>query len=354
MNRCLSLIAILSAACSGAVPDTRPKLPDGGAVCDYVAPDARACCNGGSGCAGGLWCNTNSCACEDVVTPCANTGHPPPAGDAGTPDPGNVPAGSIGLDGGSVDKLWFATTGDTRPGSCDATDQYPKETFARIAQSMKALKVQFALDLGDHMFVCNGSVPEAQQQMGYYMAGVAQGPSPFFMTMGNHECGSYSCLPGSTDANFTTYLVALNRHLPWYSFDVHTAQGLARFVIIADDSWNAEQSAWLESTLADADRKARYTIVSRHHPVTGSRSGSPELVATIERHRYSLILTAHDHSYSHGTDHGGRAAIIGIGGAGYNAPGFGTILQGDDGKLNFVLRDANGNPTGTPWSVPPQ
>src|SRR5207253_3427411 len=51
----------------------------------------------------------------DVVDPCAD---PAPGGGAlpGTPDPGEVPAGSVGPAGGSVDCLWFATPGDTRTG----------------------------------------------------------------------------------------------------------------------------------------------------------------------------------------------------------------------------------------------
>jgi hypothetical protein len=334
------------------VPDTRPRLPDGGFACQYVSPGVPACCNGGSGCGGALWCNTGSCACEDIEDPCA-VASSGPLPDAGTPDPGPVPTGSVSADGGTVERLWFATTGDTRPGSCDATDQYPRETILRISQSMKALKVQFALDLGDHMYVCNHSLPEAQQQMGFYSTAVAAGPATFFMTMGNHECGSGTCLPGSTDANFTAYMAALARPKPWYSFDVQTQPGLARFVVVADDAWGSEQSSWLESTLAAADSAAKYTVIARHHPM--SNSSRPDIAATIGRHKYSLILTAHSHLYSHGSDHGGRAAIVGIGGAPGSSPyGFGTVLQGTDGNLTFVLRDVNGNPIGTSWAVPPQ
>src|SRR6267378_6209806 len=93
----------------------------------------------------------------DVVDPCADPG---PGGGAlpGTPDPGEVPAGSVGATGGAVDRLWFATTGDTRPGFCDRTEDYPSGAIGQIARAMRALKVQFALDLGDHMYVCNQSL----------------------------------------------------------------------------------------------------------------------------------------------------------------------------------------------------
>src|SRR5216684_2735773 len=251
----------------------------------------------------------------DVVDPCAG----PAPGDGalpGTPDPGEVPAGSVGEGGGAVDRLWFATTGDTRPGFCDRTEDYPSAAIGQIARAMKELRVQLALDLGDHMYVCNQSFAEAQAQMRVYMA-------------------------------------ALRRPLPYYFTDVQTSLGKARFVVIADDSWDAAQADWLESTLAAADASARYTIVARHHPVTGPRTGNARIVQTIARHKYSLILTAHSHLYAHDpAAFGGRSAILGLGGApATTPPGFGTVLQNRDGSLTFVRRDANGNPIDVPWTV---
>src|SRR3954471_17427018 len=222
----------------------------------------------------------------------------------GTPDPGALPSGSVGADGGTVERLWFATTGDTRPTDCDQTNAYPRTAISQLAFAMKALRVQFTLDLGDHMYVCNQSDAEARQQMGYYMEAVARGPPTWWMTMGNHECGSpeypYACFAGGPhDANFAAYMAALKRPLPYYTTDVQTSLGLARFVVIADDSWNPAQADWLRRTLADADARAKYTIVARHHPVQGPRAGSPEILAILAEHRYSLILTAHEHGYAH-------------------------------------------------------
>src|SRR5947208_15011436 len=117
----------------------------------------------------------------DVVDPCPGSTHDAGVGaKPGTPDAGVVPTGTVDADGGTVDRLWFATTGDTRPSSCDETDLYPKAAIAQIAQAMKALRVQFTVDLGDHMYVCNQSDPEAQQQMGFYLEAAAQGPSTWW------------------------------------------------------------------------------------------------------------------------------------------------------------------------------
>ena len=304
----------------------------------------------------------------DVVDPC---GPPPDAGVAarpGTPDAGPVPTGLVEQDGGTVDRLWFATTGDTRPSSCNDTAGYPKEAIGQIAQAMKALRVQFAVDLGDHMYVCSdqgGLTPAqldaaAQAQMGFYLGAIAQGPKTWWMTMGNHECdAAYAlrqpCLVGGAhDPNFAAYLSALGRPQPYYFTDVQTGAGLARFVVVADDSWGAAQSAWLSTTLADADARARYTIVARHHPVTGSRNGPGEILNILQQHKYTLVLTAHNHDYEHDTaSWGSRSAVVGLGGAG-GYWGFGTVLQNADNTLTFVQRDANGNPIGAAWSVSPQ
>jgi hypothetical protein len=298
----------------------------------------------------------------DVVDPCGSTFDGGVVAKPGTPDAGQVPTGSVSLDGGTVDRLWFATTGDTRPSDCDQTNAYPTAAIAQIATAMKALRVQFTVDLGDHMYVCNGSDAEAQQQMGFYMTAVSSGPANWWMTMGNHECGSnvypYACFTtGGHDANFSAYMSALKRPLPYYFTDVVTTQGTARFVFIADDSWNSTQSAWLDATLAQAD-SFKYTIVVRHHPVQGSRTGTgpsgTEIPALISKHKYTLILTAHNHDYEHDlTTYGGRSTVVGLGGAG-GYWGFATLLQNDDGTLTFVQRDANGNPVGTPWTVTPQ
>ena len=295
----------------------------------------------------------------DVVDPC---GPAPDGGVAvkpGTPDAGVVPSGTVGLDGGTVDRLWFATTGDTRPHNCDDTANYPKAAIAQIAAAMKALRVQFTVDLGDHMYVCNGDDAEASTQMGYYMTGIASGPSTWWMTMGNHECGNnkapYACFTsGAHDANFAAYMTALKRPLPYYFIDVRTGSGLARFVLIADDSWDATQSDWLSSTLAYADAHAKYTVVARHHPVQGTRIGAAEILNILQAHKASLILTAHNHDYEHDTTTwSGRSTVVGLGGAGYTW-GFATVLQNTDDTLTFVQRDANGNPIGAPWSVSPQ
>src|SRR5262249_50631177 len=70
----------------------------------------------------------------------------------------------VGYDGGSVDLLDFAITGDTRPGTCDDVSHYPTETIHSEALQMGALGVQFAVDLGDHMYSCFNIAQSAKAQ----------------------------------------------------------------------------------------------------------------------------------------------------------------------------------------------
>src|SRR5437899_252207 len=75
----------------------------------------------------------------DVVDACGSSHDAGVVALPGTPDAGSVPTASVGADGGTVDRLWFATTGDTRPSACNDTATYPKAAITQIATAMKAL-----------------------------------------------------------------------------------------------------------------------------------------------------------------------------------------------------------------------
>src|SRR5258708_37050168 len=78
----------------------------------------------------------------DVVDPCGENSGGGTGAQPGTPDAGAVPTGSVGKGGGTVDRLWFATTGDTRPSSCNDTAGYPKAATAQSARATKGLRVR--------------------------------------------------------------------------------------------------------------------------------------------------------------------------------------------------------------------
>ena len=278
---------------------------------------------------------------------------------------GDVPGpGTIGPTGGSVDRLWFAFHGDTRPPECDQTDQYPSAIIRNIFTREAAERVQFAVDLGDHMYVCNNSVAEATTQMGFYMEAAALLGRPTFMTMGNHEClNGATCTPVSEDANSTVYLKALApiSPLPYYTFNVTTHSGLATFVVIADNFWSDTQRQWLEATLTKADSEAKYTIITRHHPPENSQLSNSAIWQIIQAHKYSLFLAGHSHSYRHdiSLDGSGRSLRCGCGGAPISTYpgsffGYGTVLQGPDDRLYVTIFDQATNAIQDAFSVAPQ
>src|SRR5579871_4448752 len=275
--------------------------------------------------------------------------------------PAPPPTGTVGPSGGSVSLLHFGLTGDTRPPSCEDTAGYPTDVIDNIADRFQSRAVQFALDLGDHMYVCNNDLPTAQAQMSLYMQATTRYGGTWFMTMGNHECYGGPCLLGSQQANYVASMQALApiANSPYYRFDVETMHGRAAFVIVADNAWDQTQASWLDAALADADGSATYTIVARHHPPGDtSVSTNADSLAIIRNHKFALLLTGHSHLYKHPTTDGGRDLILGTGGAPLIAGGafwgYAVVDQQADGTLQVTVHDLNNDasPVDT-WSVGP-
>ena len=285
---------------------------------------------------------------------------------------GSIPVrGGVTSTGGSVERLFFSMTGDTRPPLCDLFFagkgyDYPTATVTKIAQQMEGRQPQFAIDLGDHMFVCFGGATEAKAQMDAYQSALASFHAPLFMTMGNHEClfaigGTLDDCGANnpTDPAYTTFLTALapTSSKPYYFRDVQTVMGLVRFVFIADDAWDTTQADWLQQTLTAADTQANYTIVAQHHSLGSSNTGNyPAIVALIKAHKYALHLTAHDHLYLHDLagDPTGRTVVVGTGGsADATMQGYATVVQGVDGRLYFTMYDSATNLPADSFSVGP-
>ena len=301
-----------------------------GSSCVDVATDAANCGGCGRACASGETCASGACHAANVVGPT----------------------------GGSVDLLKFGIVGDTRPPNCDQTTSYPTAIITGIVDQMAQKNVQFGLDLGDHMYVCNGGQSAANTQMGYYMQAIARLSRTFFMTQGNHECSSTPCLPGSTNPNHVVFMNALApiSSSPYYSFNVQTSLGLATFVVIADNSWSTTQQTWLDQTLATADTAARYTIVVRHHPQADtSVADNSANMAIIRKHKFSLMLAGHSHLYRHETVDGGRDIVLGTGGAPLSGSfyGYAIIEQLASGKLQVSVYDMSSQAPVDVWSVGP-
>ena len=288
------------------------------------------------------------------------------------PGQGGIPVGGpVGATGGTVDRLFFAVTGDTRPDLNGSTPgPYPSTVIKSIFSGMKDKGVQFAVDAGDHMFVVGNrraSFDAARAQMGLYVDAAKLLGKTVFMTMGNHECsggdknGLCSIDAVGSNANYTAFMEALApvSSLPYYRFDVQTQSGLAVFLIVADDVWDAHERTWLTTQLGDADRRAKYTFVVKHHPVDNHDDRAfAEIVSLVESHKYTLFITGHTHEYRHDRSNS-RVLIVGCGGAPLdNAPqswwGYITIEQGVDNLIYVTAYDQSSGMQKDSFKVAPQ
>jgi Calcineurin-like phosphoesterase len=279
-----------------------------------------------------------------------------------TPPPLPV-GGPVGPTGGTVDRLFFGFTGDTRPTDCDGP--YPQAVANGIFAGLKSQNVQFAVDQGDHMYNCLGGYNGAAAQMADYLAAASIFGNMLFMTMGNHECTGEStnlCTVTSYGGNhnYTAYMDTLRKlgfQSPYYRFDVTTSTGLAVFLVVADDVWDATEQSWLTQQLTDADAHAKYTFVSKHHP--DGNMDHPEfqtIFNLVTAHKYTLFFTGHTHEYRRDRKNP-RTMIIGCGGAPVATGGFfgyGTAQQEADDSISVnVYDEATGNVMDS-FSVSPQ
>jgi hypothetical protein len=199
-----------------------------------------------------------------------------------------------------------------------------------------------------------------------YLSAAAKLGKSLFMTMGNHECtGEANQLCKLTNygnnVNYTAYLDALKKlgfDKPYYRVDVNTNSGLAVFLVVADDVWDADEQSWLTQQLNDADAHAKYTFVSKHHP--DNNNDHPEfqqIYDLVRAHKYTLFFTGHTHEYRRQRSDP-RALVVGIGGAplGFSGGfwGYGTALQGADDRIYVTVYDQSTGNIMDQFDVAPQ
>ena len=267
----------------------------------------------------------------------------------------------VGPAGGTVTLLHFGITGDTRPPNCEDTANYPTAIISGIADALKAKGAQFVVDEGDHMFVCNSSLPIARAQMALFTQATARFGGTWFMTMGNHECWRGPCLLNSTSANYVAFMSSLApiSAKPYYAFNVETQLGRAAFIIIADNAWDGAQQTWLQQALTTADRDARYTFVFRHHPEGDtSVTTNAAVMSIIRQHKFSMFISGHAHEYKHQPNvDSGRDVVLGLGGAPLLGTatwnGYALIDEQTDGRLKVTVFDLSGGTLRDTWYALP-
>jgi Calcineurin-like phosphoesterase len=226
----------------------------------------------------------------------------------------------VGPNGGTVDHLFFAVVGDTRPGTLDDTANYPTAIITKVYSDMQAMspRPQFVVGTGDYMFASTtGS--QAQPQMNLYTQAKANYTGTVFAAMGNHECDGYTA--DNCTANQTSNLNVFNSALvtplgkstPYYTINIGSTTGAwtAKLIVIACNQWDATQKSWLTGELA---KPTTYTILARHEPKASSTGPCVSNVESLmTQYPYNLSLVGHTHTFSGSAS--SKEVIVGTGGA---------------------------------------
>jgi len=246
-----------------------------------------------------------------------------------TSSPGN-PDGGVGIHGGSVDHLYFAVVGDSRPGNIDDTGAYPAAVISKIYQDVEALdpKPQFVVGTGDYMYSSTESFT-AGPQASLYMHAREAWSGTFFPSMGNHECDGYTA--GNCGLNqtqnfraFMTIILGPNQQaLPYYAVPINGTDGswTSKMLVVACNSWDSTQSDWLKAQLA---KPTTYTLLVRHEPAeanTGPCVNQAE--AIMKTANYDLSLVGHTHYFKGSAN--SKEIVIGNGGAPLSGGSFGYV-----------------------------
>ncbi len=254
------------AACSHPICSTGSKLKSS---CD---PCVAKICAKDPYCCNTSW---SSLCVKEVGTICGEscTGGNPDMRGGGSPDMrggnpdmrgGGSPdlrggGGGVGANGGSVDHLFFAVVGDSRPANQDDTANYPTAIINKIYADIEAMspRPQFVISTGDYQYASTTGGQNATQ-LGLYVSAAKQFTGVLFAAMGNHECDGFTAdnCAGKTTANLTAFLNAmvkpLGKTLPYYSVPITALDGswTAKVLIVACNDWDSTQQSWLSSDLA--------------------------------------------------------------------------------------------------------
>ncbi len=305
-----------------------------------------------NGCYGGWWCNTNTNKCQSA--PPQNCGGS--STDAGPPQvyDGGV-TGTIGVNGGTESRLYFAVVGDTRPANEDDTANYPTAIISTIFSDLSKVNPEppFVVSTGDYQF-SNPTGSQAAAQLTKYLNARGSYSGVQFPAMGNHECtGATASNCGSGNANgitnnYSSYmsmmLGPLQKTTPYYVINVNATNNAwtAKFVFIAANAWDSTQASWLSSTLA---QKTTYTFIVRHEPASATTApGTSPSESIMSQYPYTLAIVGHSHEYYHSS--GSREVVIGNGGAPISTSqdyGYALVQQLTNGNIQVDMYDYQTN-----------
>jgi hypothetical protein len=337
---------------SGQAVDTGSSVDAGSEAANPCAIYAGSSTKAGCQCPSGRTCAVNGCRDGDSCNTSTNTCEPTPAGCfPGTGyDGGTAPTGTVGTDGGSLSRLYFAVVGDTRPPSEDDTSGYPTSIITKIFQDVEALspKPAFVLATGDYQYA-NPAGVQGAVQVDLYLGARGGYSGQVFPAMGNHECTGYTtsnCGAGNTDGitgNYTAFLdkmlAPIHQTNPYYEVDVDAPDGswTSKILVVAANAWTTAQGTWLDSAMA---RATTYTFLVRHEASGANTAPGVTPAETImSHHPFTMSIVGHTHTYQRTLE---REVIMGNGGAPLSGGvdyGFGMFSQQADGSIAVDMID---------------
>jgi hypothetical protein len=197
--------------------------------------------------------------------------------------------------------LDFLVYGDSRDGEGDER---------MVVEAMLGGQTAFVLHTGD-------IVPTGDDEGAWTRLFEVEQPLltevPLYLAIGNHE--RYRDL----EVDHARRYLALPGEHTYYTFRV----GPARVIALDSNRVDAEQTAWLARTLAEAaiEKGHPHVFVFMHHPPfsTGGHCGSAveqtDWVALFERYRPTAVFAGHDHAYERLERNGVRYFVTGGAGA---------------------------------------
>jgi hypothetical protein len=310
---------------------------------NYDLPTTSSCCTSctvGSGncqtngCYGGWWCDRMSCRCHSPSpSSCSSgAGGASGAGGGGVPaDDGGVPMGTVGPNGGTVNRLYFAVVGDTRPSVEDDTANYPTAIITKIYQDIEALspRPQFVVTTGDYQFA-RPTGSEGAKQVALYVTARNAFNGTVFPVMGNHECTGATATnctgPTNNLTAFTNLLLQpIGQTDPYYAVQINDVGGAwtSKFIFTACNMWSTTQQSWLQTQLA---MPTTYTFVVRHMPLSSNGPCNTAMDPIVRGATLDGFLVGHTHTVYFSSSN--KQLVEGVGGAPITSTanyGFATI-----------------------------
>ena len=338
---CEQILSTLDAGQDGGTLCGTLREPNAPSTCHGCSGDAGSC--QANGCFGGWWCDESVNRCARAPTSCGGSV------DAGTLDAGVRDAGvpfdldaglgaTIGPNGGTANRLYFAVVGDTRPPIVEDTANYPTAVITGIYQAIEAMqpKPEFVLTTGDYMFA-RPTGTQGATQMGLYLRARAAFGGLVFPAFGNHECTGATLGNCAGAANVTANVVAYRNALVqplgktelYYAFDVDDPAGrwTSKFIVAACNAWDTTQQTWLTQQLA---RTTTFTFVIRHEALGVAAPCTTQMDAALRTRPPTMMIVGHTHTFSHS----GTQLVEGVGGApitGNAVYGYATVEQQSSG-----------------------